>query len=298
MPAVIADDKIRRNMMNEVEFMIIGIVGLGLIGGSIAKAIKENTENTVLGYDIAEPVVCKAKLIKAIDGELSGQNLSECDIVIIALYLEDTIRYIKENAGLFKKGGIVMDCCGVKRDICAAAEPISRKNGFEFVGGHPMAGIEFSGFEYSQKSLFVNASMIITPFPGTFIEVIETLKKLFLKIGFNNFQITTPEEHDKMIAFTSQLAHVVSSAYVKGPAALKHKGFSAGSYKDMTRVAKLNEKMWTELFLSNRENLIYEIDTLAERLKEYSEALKKEDASSLNTLLREGREIKQFLNDE
>jgi prephenate dehydrogenase len=140
--------------------------------------------------------------------------------------------------------------------------------------------------------------MIVTPYPGTHIEVIETLKKLFLKIGFNNFQITTPEEHDMMIAFTSQLAHVVSSAYVKSPAALKHKGFSAGSFKDMTRVAKLNEKMWTELFLSNRENLTFEIDALTARLAEYSNALKNGDAAALNALLREGRELKQILNDE
>ena len=161
-----------------------------------------------------------------------------------------------------------------------------------------MAGIEFSGFEYSKKNLFEKASMIVTPYPGTHIEVIETLKKLFLKIGFNNFQITTPDEHDRMIAFTSQLAHVVSSAYVKSPAALHHKGFSAGSYKDMTRVAKLNENMWTELFLSNRDNLVSEIDSLVERLKEYSAALKTGDAAGMNTMLREGREIKQRLNDE
>ncbi|MEI6579118.1 MAG: prephenate dehydrogenase [Eubacteriales bacterium] len=278
--------------------MTIGIVGLGLIGGSIAKAIKENTDNTVLGFDIAEPVIFKAKLVKAIDGELTVEKLHECDILIIALYFEDTIKYIRENAANFKKGGIVIDCCGVKKDICAAVKQIAVDNNFIFVGGHPMAGIEFSGFEYSKKNLFEKASMIIAPYPGTHIEVIETLKKLFLEIGFNNFQITTPEEHDKMIAFTSQLAHVVSSAYVKSPAALNHKGFSAGSYKDMTRVAKLNEKMWTELFLSNRENLISEIDSLTARLNEYSEALKNNDAATMNTLLREGRERKQILNDE
>lgn len=278
--------------------MTIGIVGLGLIGGSIAKAIKENTEHTVLGFDIAPAVVCKAKLIGAIDGELTGEKLRDCDLVIIALYLEATVTYIKENAGLFKKGGIVVDCCGVKRDVCGAVEQIAAENGFTFVGGHPMAGIEFSGFEYSKKNLFEKASMIVTPYPGTHIKVIETLKKLFLKIGFNNFQITTPDEHDKMIAFTSQLAHVVSSAYVKSPAALNHKGFSAGSYKDMTRVAKLNENMWTELFLSNRDNLASEVDSLVERLQEYSGALKAGDAAGITAMLREGRELKQQLNDE
>jgi len=278
--------------------MTIGIVGLGLIGGSIAKAIKENTEHTVLGFDIAPTVVCKAKLIGAIDGELTGEKLKECDLVVIALYLEATVSYIIDNAGLFKKGCMVIDCCGVKRDVCGAVEQIAAENGFTFVGGHPMAGIEFSGFEYSKKNLFEKASMIITPYPGTHIEVIEKLKKLFLGIGFNNFQITTPDEHDKMIAFTSQLAHVVSSAYVKSPAALNHKGFSAGSYKDMTRVAKLNENMWTELFLSNRDNLASEIDSLVERLQEYSKALKTGNAAGMSAMLREGSERKKQLNDE
>lgn len=278
--------------------MTIGIIGLGLIGGSIAKAIKENTENTVLGYDIAESVVMKAKLVKAIDAELTEEKLRECDLLIVALYLEDTIKYIIDNAALFKKGGIVMDCCGVKREVCNAIEPAARENGFIFVGGHPMAGIEFSGFEHSRKSLFEKASMIVTPFPGTHIEVIEILKKLFLKIGFNIFQITTPEEHDSMISFTSQLAHIVSSAYVKSPAAAKHKGFSAGSFKDMTRVAKLNEKMWTELFFSNRDNLVHEIDSLVIRLSEYSSALKNNDTETMNTLLREGRQLKEFLNEQ
>lgn len=278
--------------------MTIGIVGLGLIGGSIAKAIKENTVHTVLGFDIAPTVVCKAKLIGAIDGELTGEKLKECDLVVIALYLEATVTYIIDNAGLLKKGGMVIDCCGVKREVCGAVEQIAAENGFTFVGGHPMAGIEFSGFEYSKKNLFEKASMIITPYPGTQIEVIEKLKKLFLGIGFNNFQITTPDEHDKMIAFTSQLAHVVSSAYVKSPAALNHKGFSAGSYKDMTRVAKLNENMWTELFLSNRDNLASEIDSLVERLQEYSKALKTGNAAGMSAKLREGSERKKQLNDE
>ncbi len=278
--------------------MTIGIVGLGLIGGSIAKAIKENTDHTVLGMDIAAPVVYKAKLIKAIDGELTAEKIKTCDLVIVALYLEATLTFLTENAALFKKGGLVIDCCGVKREVCSIAQNIARDNGFTFIGGHPMAGIEFSGFEYSKKNLFEKASMIITPYLGTPIVTVESLKKLFLKIGFNNVQITTPEDHDKMIAFTSQLAHVVSSAYVKNPAALHHKGFSAGSYKDMTRVAKLNEKMWTELFMANRENLVLEIDSLVERLTEYSAAIKTGDAEGLSGMLRDGSDIKKMLNDE
>lgn len=278
--------------------MNIGIVGLGLIGGSLAKTIKNVTEHTVYGYDISDTVMRKAKLIGAADGELTPDTLDECDLVIIALYLKDTIAYIEENAARFKKGGIVLDCCGVKREICAAAVPLAQKEGFVFVGGHPMAGIEFSGFEYSKINLFENASMIITPPPGIHIEVIERLKKFFLSLGFGMFRITDPEEHDAMIAFTSQLAHIVSSAYVKSPAAMRHKGFSAGSYKDMTRVAKLNEKMWTELFFSNADHLITEIDALTARLNDYRQALTGENKELMDTLLREGREIKQLLNDE
>lgn len=275
--------------------MTIGIVGLGLIGGSIAKAIKENTDNTVLGYDIAQPVIIKAKLIEAIDGELNDEKLGECDVLIIALYLEATLKFINEKADKFKKGGIVIDCCGVKQDICAAAKPVAAKHGFIFVGGHPMAGIEFSGFDHAKKNLFERAYMIVTPYPETHIEVMATLKKLFLSIGFNNFQISTPEEHDAMIALTSQLAHVVSSAYVKSPAALKHKGYSAGSFKDMTRVARLNENMWTELFLANKDNLVFEIDGLIERLEDYSKALKSNDATAVSALLKDGRMIKEQL---
>lgn len=278
--------------------MNIGIVGLGLIGGSLAKTIKNVTEHTVYGYDISDTVMRKAKLIGAADGELTPDTLGECELVIVALYLKDTIAYIEENAARFKKGGIVLDCCGVKREICDAVMPLAQKEGFLFVGGHPMAGIEFSGFEYSKINLFENASMIITPPPGIPIEVIERLKKFFLSLGFGMFRITDPEEHDAMIAFTSQLAHIVSSAYVKSPAAMRHKGFSAGSYKDMTRVAKLNEKMWTELFFSNADHLITEIDALTARLNDYRQALTAGNKELMDTLLREGREIKQLLNDE
>ncbi len=278
--------------------MTVGVVGLGLIGGSLAKAIKDRTDHKVLGFDIVDTVVYKAKLIKAVDGELTNNNLADCDLIIVALYPAASVSYVKENASIFKKGTVVLDCGGVKREVCAELEELAKNSDFYFVGGHPMAGIEFSGFEYSKKNLFEKASMIVTPYSGTPIEVMEMLKKLFLTIGFNNFQITTPDDHDRMIAFTSQLAHIVSNAYVKGPAALRHKGFSAGSYKDMTRVAKLNEVMWTELFLDNADYLSQELEELIKRLQEYSEVIKKADAEKLRAMLKEGSDIKVFLNDE
>ncbi|OQA64652.1 MAG: prephenate dehydrogenase [Firmicutes bacterium ADurb.Bin262] len=277
--------------------MTIGIIGLGLIGGSIAKAAKEKTGARILGCDISEPVVCKARLVGAIDEPLSDENLAECELVIVALYPNDTVAYVIEKAPLFRKGAVVVDCGGVKRPVCEALRGVARENGFCFVGGHPMAGIEHSGFEYSKKNLFERASFIVTPYPETGIEVLETLKKFFLAIGFSRFQISTPAEHDKLIALTSQMAHVVSSAYVKSPNALRYKGFSAGSFKDMTRVAKLNENMWTELFLANSDNLVGEIDSFIERMTLYRQAIAQADAVKLRELLKEGREIKQSLSE-
>ena len=278
--------------------MTVGVVGLGLIGGSLAKAIKYNTDNTVIGYDIDENVILKAKLLGAIDGELTEQGLAECDIIITGLYPEATKKYITENAGKFKKGAIVLDTCGVKAYVCEDMYRVANENGFTFVGAHPMAGLHLSGFEHSQVTMFSNASMLLVPSADTGINELDTVRKLFSKIGFTNIQNTTPEEHDKIIAFTSQLAHVVSNAYVKSPSAKLHKGFSAGSYRDLTRVAKLNEVMWTELFLENRENLAFEVDTIIDNLKEYSKALKENDAETLEKLLRDGRVCKEQIDGE
>lgn len=277
--------------------MEIGIIGLGLIGGSLAKAISQNTDHTVYGTDLSQQVVKKAVLVDAIEQPLTDRLLPHCQIIIVALYPRDTIDYVKSNAHLFKEGAIVVDCCGVKRLVCNELIPFAEENGFLFVGGHPMAGREHSGFTYAQKSLFNNASMIFTPTKGP-IESMEKLKDLFTSIGFTNIEIATPADHDKKIAFTSQLAHVVSSAYIKSPTAREHMGFSAGSYKDLTRVAKLNEDMWTELFLDNPDNLTAEIDTLIGNLKDYSDAIKAKDADTLKRLLREGREKKALIDGE
>ncbi len=277
--------------------MKISIIGLGLIGGSMAKAIKENTDHAVYGLDLKDSVVKKAQLIGAIDGPLTDERMADCDLNIIALYPQASIDFVREKQDIFKQGSIVLDCCGVKQIVCAGVEPIALKQGFVFIGGHPMAGLEHSGFNHAKKTLFKGASMILTPTKGN-IEDVEKVKDLFTAIGFTNIQIATPKEHDQMIAFTSQLAHVVSSAYIKSPAALKHNGFSAGSYRDLTRVAKLNEGMWTELFLGNSEFLAEEIDGIADRLREYSKAIKEKDSETLRALLKDGREKKALIDGE
>lgn len=282
----------------ELEMKKIAVIGLGLIGGSLAKAIKQNVPCLLYGEDIHEATLRKAILMNAIDEPLTQALLPDCDLVIVALYPEDTVKYIERNAAFLKKGAIVIDCGGVKEYVCRQAQPIAAKYGFTFMGGHPMAGLEHSGFAHSKKALFNNASMILTPDKDTGIEMVQAVKLFFLRLGFTNIQISSPAEHDQIIAFSSQLAHVVSSAYIKSPSALAHRGFSAGSYKDLTRVAKLNEDMWTELFLENAENLVLEIDGLIDRLSCYSAAIRAGDADGLKSLLAEGRERKALIDGE
>lgn len=278
--------------------MKIGVIGLGLIGGSIAKAIKHNTAHTVLGMDLSQEVVLKAKLIEAIDEVLTEEKISTCDMIILAIYPHATIEFVKSHAERFQKEAVILDCCGIKREVYEGIRPIAAKYGFTYVGAHPMAGLEFSGFEHSKESLFQKAAMILTPDSTVSIGTTEMLKKLFLSIGFSTITISTPEEHDRMIAYTSQLAHVLSSAYIKSKAAENHFGFSAGSFKDMTRVARLNEKMWTELFLENRDNLLSEVEGLINNLQSYADALRDRDEKTLFALLKEGRERKAMIDGE
>ena len=269
--------------------MNIGIVGLGLIGGSIARAFKHFTTETVMGWNRSQDALYKARLLEAIDCELTDERLGICDYVIVALYPQATISYIKEKCGLFKPGAVVMDICGVKRVVCNELFPLAEEKGFTFIRGHPMAGLERSGFENSTPHMFENASMIITPPDDISIEMLAKIKKFWGQIGFSNMAVTTPENHDRVIAYTSQLAHIASSAYIKSPTALDHKGFSAGSYKDLTRVARLSEGMWAELFMENQDNLLRETDSLIAFLQEYRDALAAGDEGKMMELLKEGR---------
>ena len=276
--------------------MTIGIVGLGLIGGSLAKALKANTEHTVLGCDREDSVRQYAELIGCIDGTLTADTLSSCEYVLLAVYPQATVDYVTEHADRFAKGAVVIDCGGIKRGICEACRPIAREHGFTFIGGHPMAGLHRSGLKHATADLYNDASMILTPEDTRDIALLENVTSLIKSMGFGSVTVTTPEQHDEIIAFTSQLAHVVSNAYVKSPRAQVHRGFSAGSYKDLTRVARLNETMWTELFLENKDNLLNEIDTLIASLTEYRDALENSDGDTLRALLRDGSDRKERID--
>lgn len=277
--------------------MTVGIVGLGLIGGSLARSIKVHTDFEVLGMDINSQTMLQANLLGAIDGTLTEDNLARCDVVLVALYPAAIVTWITEHQDAFRPGAWVIDCGGVKEAVCTPLNALAQGKPWHYCGGHPMAGREFSGFRYAKDDLFDRASMILTPPRDAGPEVLTWLKDFFLTIGFRRVQFTTPREHDEMIAYTSQLAHVVSSAYVKCPLAQKHRGFSAGSFADMTRVAKLNEDMWTELFFDNRDALLPEINGLIDRLVAYRDALAAEDHQAMKQLLREGREIKEALEE-
>ena len=272
--------------------MIVGIVGLGLIGGSMAKSIKNRTAHTVYGADLNAETMTMARMCGAIDAPLTAENLPECDLVLVAIRPGAAVEWVRRNAEHISKSAILVDLCGVKRTVVEAITPIAAEHGFAYIGGHPMAGRERGGFTAATDDLYVGASMILTPDARTDMQLLETLKAFFLDIGFAGLTFSTPAEHDRIIAFTSQLAHITSSAYVKSPEAQKRRSFSAGSFQDMTRVARLDEDMWTELFLDDADYLTSELEVLVGHLTEYLDALKARDAQRLRALLKEGRELK------
>ena len=272
--------------------MNVGIVGLGLIGGSMAKSIKNRTGHTVWGIDLNQETMNLARMCGAIDARLTEENLPACDLILVAVRPQAAIDWVKAHADRISKTAILVDLCGVKRVVVKALAPIAAEHGFAYIGGHPMAGRERGGFTAATDDLYVGASMILTPDSHTDMPLLETLKAFFLDIGFAGLTFSTPEEHDRIIAYTSQLAHVTSSSYIKSPEAQQRRGFSAGSFRDMTRVARLDEDMWTELFLDDADYLTEELDTLIRHLQEYAAALKARDAQKLHDLLKDGREKK------
>ncbi len=276
--------------------MTVGVVGLGLIGGSLAKAFKYETDSIVYGYDKDETTQRFATLVGAIDGELSAENIGGCDYLFLALYPAAIVEYLTQMAPRISQGCIVIDCGGVKRGICECGFALAEQYGFTFIGGHPMAGLQYSGFKYTKESMFKNAYMILVPRSGEKMETLERVKKVLCQVGFAHVTITNAAEHDRIIAFTSQLAHIVSNAYMKSPQAAYHKGFSAGSYKDLTRVAKLNDNMWAQLFLENKENISNELDCIIHALSEYKAAIDGEDIDTLRALLRDGSQRKEAID--
>ena len=242
--------------------MIVGIIGLGLIGGSLAKAFCRSKDVTVLGWDANRTILQFAQLAEAIQGELTDENLKEVDLLLLATYPEAVIEHMQKLAPKLSKHTMVIDCAGTKEKVCNAVFPLAEQYGFRFLGGHPMAGTHNSGFKYARSNLYHGAPMVIVPADFDDITLLGRVKDLLAPAGFGRLSVTTAEKHDEMIAFTSQLPHVLACSYISDPLALSHKGFSAGSFLDVTRVAFINDVMWSELFIDNADHLCDEIDEL------------------------------------
>lgn len=273
----------------------VGIVGLGLIGGSIARAMARGGHE-VYAFDLNEDIETFAA-IETTAGRLTDELVGTCELIVLACYPKACVDWLESHASLVSPDAIVIDTGGVKRSICEPCFDIARKSGITFVGCHPMAGTQFSGYAHSRATMFEGAPMVVCPPPEirgvACLALVDRLEGLLAPCGFDKFTVTTPERHDEVIAYTSQLAHVVSNAYVKSPTLAHRKGFAAGSYRDLTRVARLNPTMWCELFLDDADNLAAEIGTLVDALNKYKDALEARDAQRLTELLAEGDRIKR-----
>lgn len=268
--------------------MNVGILGLGLIGGSLARAYALEG-HTVYATQRNQSMLSFAMLAGAVHGKLDESTIPVCDLILLAIYPDGSASWLEKNAHLISTETLVMDCCGVKTEICKRCFPLAETYGFTFIGGHPMAGSQFSGFKYSRANLFKGAPMVLVPPVFDDIQLLDRAKNALKPCNFGFFSVTTAENHDKMIAFTSQMPHILSNAFIKSPTALQHRGFSAGSYRDMTRVAWLNSQMWAELFLENKEHVLFELDYYLNSLKAYRDAIADNNEALLVSLLEEGK---------
>ena len=272
--------------------MTVGILGLGLIGGSMARAYALEGHD-VYAAEKDESILSFAILAGAARGALTDGLIASCDLILLAIYPGGSAAWLESKAHLIRKDALVLDLCGIKEEICRRCFPLAEKFGFTFVGGHPMAGSHYSGFKYSRANLFKGAPMVLVPPVFDDIDLLDRVVSALAPCHFGSFSVTTAADHDKMISFTSQMPHILSNAYIKSPTACHHKGFSAGSYKDLTRVAWLNAPMWAELFMENKENVLFELDYYLDSLKAYRDALANEDLGALTALLEEGKRRKE-----
>lgn len=272
--------------------MNVGILGLGLIGGSLARAYSKYG-HTVYAYDCDSNIQEFATLSGVVQYDLTCKTIPNCDLILLSVYSGASADWLEKNCNYVTADTLVIDCCGIKEEICKRCFTLAREYGFTFVGGHPMAGSHNSGFKYSRSNLFQGAPMVLVPPRYDDPMLLQRVKDALEPCGFKSFSVTTAEKHDRMIAFTSQMPHILSNAFIKSPTATTHKGFSAGSYKDLTRVAWLNPHMWAELFLSNKVNVLQELDYFIAALGSYRDAIANEDQETLITLLDEGRKRKE-----
>ena len=277
----------------------IAIIGLGLIGGSIAKALSKSGKYHLIGIDKSDEVLaCALKDNIISEGyNTSGDFLKGSSLIIISLYPYQTIEFIKENVELLE-GAIVTDTCGVKEDIVQEINSVS-KGLFEFIGGHPMAGKEVGGYVNSDENLFINASYILTPDKNTDIDKLEYLKNIVSELNIRKVVLSTPKEHDDIIAYTSQLMHIMAVALCQNETLDISEGYSAGSLRDCTRVAVINEKLWSELFLLNKDSLIARISEFEDELEKIKKCINEQNKDNLEEYLKSATDRKlRFLEEK
>lgn len=275
--------------------MNIGIVGLGLIGGSFAKAYHK-AGHTVYAYDTDSTILGFSQVQGVVAGVLDEETIPKCDLIMIAVLPNQAIEYFEKHAHMFSPNTIIMDACGTKMQVCEACFEIAARYQLTFIGGHPMAGMHKSGFKNATAELFCGAPMVLVPPVFDDPALLAKVESLLLPAGFSSFAVTTAKAHDEMIAFTSQMPHIISNAFIKSPTAKGHSGFSAGSYKDLTRVAWLNPKMWAELLMNNKEHVINELDVFITEMQKYKTAIEHKDTALLEALLEEGKRCKEEID--
>lgn len=270
--------------------MNIGIVGLGLMGGAIAIALREKCgipQEQLFACDTNGEVLRAAKeqglISQGYDAEKAGEMLSACDVVFLCLNPSAVIRFLEKWQSAFKPESLVTDIAGTKTSIAAAAQKLC--TAIDFIPGHPMAGAEKGGFVNARLVDFTGKNYILTPFAHNKPKNIELLKNLIYKMGFSRITEVTPEEHDSKIAFTSQLCHVIASALIDCESDTAITRFGGGSFEDLTRIAMLNAPMWTELFIENKEVLLDRINQFEKSLDELKALIGEANANELEKKL-------------
>ena len=267
------------------------IVGLGLLGGSYAKALKRfgfhisaiTKDQSSIDYALRENLIDEGSI------ELDARLIGEADLVIFALYPHIFVQWIEQNQGLLKSGALITDVTGVKKNIVYKIQDMLRPD-VEFIGAHPMAGREVSGVENSTDKMFAGANYIVTPTEKNTPEAIQTCMELGRLLGFSNVTTLSPEEHDEMIGFLSQLTHCIAITLMTCNDNEHMEKFTGDSFRDLTRIARINDLMWSELFVTNKEALLKQMNLFMDKFNELKCMLEEEDIDGMRKMMRHSTE--------
>ncbi len=274
------------------------IVGLGLIGGSYAKRLKSkgykvyaiSRSKETIEYAINEGIIDYG------DTNVSKEFVSRFDLIVFGLYPHVLLDWLNEYKDYIKDGAVITDVTGVKKEIVYKVDEILKDKNVSFVGSHPMAGREVYGIKNSKEDLFIGSNFIITPIESTNPRAIDVIKELGLDLGFKNISILSPEEHDSMIAYLSQLTHLIAVALMTAQDKTHLEKYTGDSFRDLTRIANINEDMWSELFFLNKEELIKQIDLFIDELNNIKELIKNDKIEELKDKMRLSTERRKHFN--